>query len=276
MAPAERRASLIAATRPLLLEHGLSLSTRQIAEAAGVAEGTIFRVFPTKDELIHAVIHDTLDPSGICADIEAIDARLPLEERLVALVTLLQAQMRVASTLFAALHVVSSENRDVARMHHPPHGDAFAHRQRAHQLARSITALIEPDAACLTVPVAQAVSLIRGVAMSSAHPLFSDGVLTDPRTIVHILLHGLTSAPGTTGRPDTDRGNRPSPEPRSPEPRSPETHMPETQMPETHSLETHGPGTHTTARNLAPTDLTGCRLTADHRTDHLTTKELGC
>ena len=44
LAPEERRAALIAATIPLLHEHGLEVSTKQIAHAAGVAEGTIFGV----------------------------------------------------------------------------------------------------------------------------------------------------------------------------------------------------------------------------------------
>jgi AcrR family transcriptional regulator len=35
MAPEDRRAALIAATVPLLHEHGLDVSTRKIAEAAG-------------------------------------------------------------------------------------------------------------------------------------------------------------------------------------------------------------------------------------------------
>ena len=42
---------IVAATLPLLLEHGELVTTRQIAEAAGIAEGTIFRVFADKDEL---------------------------------------------------------------------------------------------------------------------------------------------------------------------------------------------------------------------------------
>src|SRR5690349_3699156 len=37
--PAERRAALVAATLPLISEHGPAVSTRQIAVAAGVAEG---------------------------------------------------------------------------------------------------------------------------------------------------------------------------------------------------------------------------------------------
>ena len=51
LAPDDRRAALIEATLPLLREHGTAVSTRQIADAAGVAEGTIFRVFPDKNSL---------------------------------------------------------------------------------------------------------------------------------------------------------------------------------------------------------------------------------
>ncbi|MCU1430433.1 MAG: DNA-binding transcriptional regulator, AcrR family, partial [Actinomycetia bacterium] len=36
---------IVAATLPLLLEHGDRVTSRQIAEAAGIAEGTIFRAF---------------------------------------------------------------------------------------------------------------------------------------------------------------------------------------------------------------------------------------
>ena len=56
---------IVAATLPLLLEHGDRVTTRQIAEAAGIAEGTIFRVFADKDEIIVAVIEAALDPAPL-------------------------------------------------------------------------------------------------------------------------------------------------------------------------------------------------------------------
>ena len=56
MPPDERRAAIVSATVPLLLEHGSAVSTRQIAEAAGIAEGTIFRVFPDKQAVIAASV----------------------------------------------------------------------------------------------------------------------------------------------------------------------------------------------------------------------------
>ncbi len=67
--PDERRSMIIAATLPLLLEHGDRVTSRQIAEAAGIAEGTIFRVFADKDEIIAAVIETALDPEPLEAGV---------------------------------------------------------------------------------------------------------------------------------------------------------------------------------------------------------------
>src|SRR5438067_714800 len=90
LSPEKRREAIVSATLPLLVERGLSLTTRQIAEAAGIAEGTIFRVFPDKEALIDAVIETALDPAPLEARLAEIDTTLPLEDRLVLAVRVLQ------------------------------------------------------------------------------------------------------------------------------------------------------------------------------------------
>src|SRR3954466_3360193 len=76
----ERRSMIIEATIPLLLQHGEMVTTRQIADAAGIAEGTIFRAFSDKDELLAAVIDAALDPAPLELALATIDRGLPLAE----------------------------------------------------------------------------------------------------------------------------------------------------------------------------------------------------
>src|SRR3979409_410727 len=78
--PDERRSMIIEATVPLLIEHGEMVTTRQIADAAGIAEGTIFRAFADKDELLGAVIDAALDPAPLERALTTIDPSLPLPE----------------------------------------------------------------------------------------------------------------------------------------------------------------------------------------------------
>ena len=65
LSPEDRRAAILDAVIPLLIDHGAAVTTAEMAEAAGIAEGTIFRVFPDKASLLHAAIERSLDPSSV-------------------------------------------------------------------------------------------------------------------------------------------------------------------------------------------------------------------
>lgn len=58
-ADAERNRGLVlAAARSVFAEHGLEAGVAEVAERAGVGVATIFRRFPTKDDLLAAVLED--------------------------------------------------------------------------------------------------------------------------------------------------------------------------------------------------------------------------
>ncbi len=103
LTPDERRNALIAATLPLLAEHGVDVSTRVIADAAGVAEGTIFRVFADKSALICAAVEQACDPTQVIQAMERLPGMLPVRVRLQMAARILGRHFHANPTLFAEL-----------------------------------------------------------------------------------------------------------------------------------------------------------------------------
>jgi AcrR family transcriptional regulator len=60
---ARNRELIVAAAAKLFAEKGLDVSTSEIAERAGVGEGTLFRRFPAKQELVDAVLEQKMRES---------------------------------------------------------------------------------------------------------------------------------------------------------------------------------------------------------------------
>lgn len=186
LAPEARRRTLIEATLPLVLRHGAAVSTRQIAEAAGVAEGTIFSVFPHKDALMRAVIAAALDPGATLGELAGVDRSLPLRARLVAAVQILQARL---TGVFGLL--------DALGMHRPPDdakcvgGDHPAPSTMNDAFREAVADLVGPDSATLRVPAVELAHVLRLLVFSGTHPRICDGMPLSADQIVTTVLDGL-------------------------------------------------------------------------------------
>ncbi|HKP20644.1 MAG TPA: helix-turn-helix domain-containing protein, partial [Thermoleophilaceae bacterium] len=73
---ARNRELIIAAAAAVFAERGLDAATAEIAHRAGVGEATLFRRFPTKDDLIDAIIETRMEELAVLAD-AAADAEDP-------------------------------------------------------------------------------------------------------------------------------------------------------------------------------------------------------
>ena len=93
MPPEQRRAAIIVAVLPLLIEHGANVTSRQLATAAGVSEGTIFNVFADKDELLAAALTTALDQAPFERSIGELEPSAPFERRLTDATELIQRRI---------------------------------------------------------------------------------------------------------------------------------------------------------------------------------------
>lgn len=199
LAPEERRQALIAATIPLLHEHGLEVSTRQIATAAGVAEGTIFGVFESKNSLVVCSVIQALDPQVTLDGLNAIDPALPLRERLALAADLVHTRFAEHAQLLTAAR----------KLIFAGHGDPEAQSRMAinrERLKNALSGVIEPDAAALRrspEAVAQMLLLFCG---ANTYGPFGDPDGFRGAELVSLLLDGLLIRENKFIRDDDKRG----------------------------------------------------------------------
>ena len=211
MHPDDRRDTLVQAFLELARRHGRVPSTSEIAAAAGVAEGTIFRVYPTKEALEADAVRAAFCPAPVRLEFMTIDHDQPMRDRLVEFTRILQRRFTSLFVLMGALGLTEP----------PPDGDhtecfdAGRHRRTGpttgpcvpvhEQAVEPLRRILVPDTDEITIPVGELLHRLRLFTFSASHPGITDGRLLTPEEIVDTLLDGVRRRP--------ERASPPTPSP---------------------------------------------------------------
>jgi AcrR family transcriptional regulator len=175
--PDERRSVIIDVALRLLLENAEMVTTREIAEAAGIAEGTIFRVFADKDEMITAVIDAAVDPAPMEAALEKLDAEAPLDRVLAQAIALLQ---RRTIEMWRLMSSVGPRFHDRVRR---PLTDSPA-----------LVAIFSAHRDEIAIDPVAAGRYLRALALSTCHPMMIEEPMP-PKKIAALFLNGVNQRP---------------------------------------------------------------------------------
>ncbi len=189
LAPDDRRSAILDAAIPLLAERGRAVSTKEIAEAAGVAEGTVFRAFGDKERLIEAAAERYFDPDPLRAAIRGIDPSRPLEDKLRAVLSLLRTRFTGVIGLMSAL----GERR-------PP----IRPDDIRDNWIQALTTVFGEDTSMLNADPETVGRFLRLVAFASSIPTFTANGPIDDADLVTLVLHGAIGTPA--GAPEQEEG----------------------------------------------------------------------
>lgn len=181
----DRRAQILAAVLPVVLERGMAVTSKELADAAGVAEGTIFKAFGDKETLLRELAADNAlgaDAAGLW--LESLEpADLTLEQLVEGIAQRALDQYVVQLRLFQMLGPLMQAPTQ-------EHLDRFEA-----ELAPWAAALAD-HADGLTFEPAHAASMLRMLVVAGSQ----EGAWGIPMTaadITRMFLHGVTRAPET-------------------------------------------------------------------------------
>ncbi|MFI9597020.1 TetR/AcrR family transcriptional regulator [Nonomuraea sp. NPDC052265] len=131
MSTERRREMIVKAALPLVVEYGTSVTTAQVARAAGIGEGTIFRAFGDKEALLAACMAEALRPDDTLAHVSGISLDLPLADRLVEAAEALRGYLARMGAVAGALATTGGLRRPApgdGQDERPAPGDAEGER----------------------------------------------------------------------------------------------------------------------------------------------------
>ncbi len=182
--PEERRTSIAVAALDLLLEHGATVTTRQIADAANIAEGTIFRVFADKDAVIRAAVDLALDPAPTERALAEIERSLAFDQQLALAVEIIRRWMG-----------------DIGRLVSAVGGPAvLAVRERPLPELAGLVGLFVPERRGLRCEPQHAARLLPALTLAFSHPALFGGEPMSAPEIVALLLDGIRARPQSANR----------------------------------------------------------------------------
>ena len=183
----ERRAMIANASIPLFIEHGASMTTRELADALGLAEGTIFRAFGDKDALIHAVVDAFFAQAQRTLTNGLGDPGLELPQKL--RLTIHNARLH-AKGVFAMLALLDPSE---ARQYMVP-------RREGH-FEEAAAAAFAADADAINIPPARMGALVRVLVIAASAPHMGAGEPLSDDELVDFALYGLTGRPANPANP---------------------------------------------------------------------------
>ena len=195
MTAEDRRRAIVDVLIPLIVEKGGEVSTREIAEAAGIAEGTIFRVFPDKKSLMLAAAEEAINPADGQADFDRAMAGVEgLRAKVVVATTRALERMRMTMSVMLAVrvHLMAAHEEhhagtDDKKVLGPP---PFVLKAQD-DLHRRLTGLFEPHRDELAVDPDVAAIALRSLIFGASRPELGMAPVLTPDQIADLLLDGV-------------------------------------------------------------------------------------
>ena len=196
MQPDDRRKAIVTVLVPLILERGGEVSTREIAQAAGIAEGTIFRVFPDKKSLMLAAAEEAINPADGQADFdEALVSVVGLRPQIVIAAGRVLDRMKLTMSVMMAvrphLMAMHEEQERAQTGKAPTFGPPEFVMKAQEDLHRRLVGLFEPHADELAVDPEVAAIALRSLIFGASRPELGMKTALTTEQIADLLLDGV-------------------------------------------------------------------------------------